>query len=49
MPFNKPVYKTIKEAIFHSTPDNGIMAVYEAADGTEIWFVLGKPSIKIIK
>jgi ribonucleotide monophosphatase NagD (HAD superfamily) len=42
-------FKTIKEAVFYSTPDNGIMAVYEAADGTETWFVLGKPSIKIIK
>jgi len=42
-------YKTIKEAIFHSTPDNGIMAVYVDENNLEWWFVLGKPSIKIIK
>jgi len=40
-----PIYKTIKDAIFHSTPDNGIMACYEDADGKETWFVLGRPSI----
>jgi hypothetical protein len=39
------ICKTIKEAIWHSTPDKGIMSVYIAADGKETWFVLGRPSI----
>ncbi len=41
------VYNTIKEAIYHSTPDNGLLAIYKDAEGTEYWFVNGKPSVKI--
>jgi hypothetical protein len=40
-------YSTIKEAIFYSTGNNGIIAVYEAPDGKLVYFLNGKPSITI--
>jgi hypothetical protein len=45
MGFDLKTYKTIKEAIWQSTPDNGLLSVYVDKDGKETWFVLGKPSI----
>ena len=45
MAFDLKTYKTIKEAIWHSTPDKGIMACYEDTEGKQVWFVLGRPSI----
>jgi len=49
MPFNMKTCKTIKEAVWNSTPDNGLLSVYIDAEGKETWFVLGKPSIILKK
>jgi hypothetical protein len=39
-------YNTIKEAIFYSTGNNGLIAVYKDAKGSLTYFINGKPTMK---
>jgi hypothetical protein len=41
------IFTTIKETIIHSTGDGGIIATYQAKDGTLHWWVNGKPFASI--
>jgi hypothetical protein len=41
------IYKTIKEAISHSTGKNGIFSCYEAPDGEIIFFMNGIPKLTV--
>jgi hypothetical protein len=40
-------YSTIKECIFYSTGNNGLIAVYEAPDGKKVYFINGIPTMSI--
>jgi hypothetical protein len=40
-------YNTIKEAVFYSTGNNGLIAVYQSPDGKLVYFINGRPSITI--
>lgn len=40
-------YSTIKEAVFYSTGNNGLIAVYQAPDGKLTYFINGVPTMCI--
>ena len=39
-------YSTIKESIFYSTGNNGLIAVYKDAEGNLTYFINGRPAMK---
>ena len=41
------IYTTIKDAIIQSTEPNGLIATYQAADGSLVYFINGKPCMQI--
>jgi hypothetical protein len=47
MAFPGQIYKTVREAVFYSTGDNGVLAIFEDENGKLWWFLNGKPSITI--
>jgi hypothetical protein len=47
MAFPGQIYYTVREAIFYSTGDNGVLAIFEDENGKLWWFLNGKPSITI--
>lgn len=40
-------YSTIKECVFYSTGNNGVIAVYSAPDGKLTYFINGVPTMSI--
>lgn len=41
-------YSTIKEAIFYSSGNNGLIAIYKAPNGQLTYFINGKPALNIL-